>query len=253
MEKAGFVRFAPEPATTAWVGAALPRAIAALAANSDDLRCGGTWNVGLDLLPNGPDGAVAGVALGGDAITAARQQFGELPLHRAQLSTVLPGYPQPWPDESPTAFAYRRNRDAAHVDGLLPVGPDKRRMIREPHAFVLGIALNDCDPGASPLVVWPGSHRIMGAAFRAAVAMAARGTPLRDVDVTAAYQEARRKVFETCPRLELPARPGEAILMHRHLLHGVAPWAEGASAPPEGRIIAYFRPQFSSVQDWLAP
>jgi len=46
-------------------------------------------------------------------------------------------------------------------------------------------------------------------------------------------------------------RPGEATLLHRLTLHGVAPWAAGVTAPPEGRIIAYFRPLMGTVQDWL--
>ena len=73
------------------------------------------------------------------------------------------------------------------------------------------------------------SHHILGAAFRRALA----GTPqehLHEVDITDIYQSARREVFETCPRIELPAKPGEAYVLHRHCLHGVAPWAETASA-----------------------
>jgi hypothetical protein len=100
--------------------------------------------------------------------------------------------------------------------------------------------------------VWEGSHIILRDAFRAALA----GYPpdqLHDVDVTAAYQAARRTVFDTCKRLALPARPGEAIFLHRHILHGVAPWADTASARPEGRMIAYFRPQMAGgVAAWLA-
>ena len=72
-----------------------------------------------------------------------------------------------------------------------------------------------------------------------------------DVDITAAYQAARAEVFRVCPRREVPGVPGEAVLLHRHLVHGVAPWAEEATAPPEGRVIAYFRPVMNSVQDWL--
>ena len=49
----------------------------------------------------------------------------------------------------------------------------------------------------------------------------------------------RRKVFETCPRIELPAKPGEAYLLHRHCLHGVAPWPDKATAGPDGRPISY--------------
>jgi hypothetical protein len=32
----------------------------------------------------------------------------------------------------------------------------------------------------------------------------------------------------------------------------VAPWGEGATAPPEGRMIAYFRPEFLRIADWLS-
>jgi hypothetical protein len=73
-----------------------------------------------------------------------------------------------------------------------------------------------------------------------------------EVDVTDAYQAARREVFATCRRTAVPIRPGEATLLHRHLIHGVAPWEAGAQAPVEGRIIAYFRPELPSVADWIA-
>ena len=104
--------------------------------------------------------------------------------------------------------------------------------------------------GASPLVIWEGSHEII----RQALLAAFRAQPEPDwakVDVTAAYQAARARVFETCKRVEAPGRPGEAVLLHRLTIHGVAPWAEAAEAPPEGRIVAYFRPLMASVQDWI--
>lgn len=69
--------------------------------------------------------------------------------------------------------------------------------------------------------------------------------------MTAAYQEARREVFASCERLALPSAPGEAVLVHRHLLHGVAPWGEHATAAPEGRMITYFRPEFPAIADWI--
>jgi hypothetical protein len=73
------------------------------------------------------------------------------------------------------------------------------------------------------------------------------------LDITEAYQAARKHCFENCERITLPARPGEAILMHRHCLHGVAPWADSAVAPPEGRMIAYFRPEFQNgIVDWVS-
>ena len=126
----------------------------------------------------------------------------------------------------------------------------RRRMVKEPHGWILGLPLNECGAGASPLVVWEGSPRIIHSALCAAFA----GHDPADwgaVDVTEAYAAARAEVFRLCRRVELPGRPGEATLLHRLAVHGVAPWAAGAEAPAEGRIIAYFRPQLTSVADWL--
>ena len=130
------------------------------------------------------------------------------------------------------------------------IGAQKRRMIKEPHAWILGIALNDHGLGASPLTVWQGSHLIMRDALRAALT----GIPPADwgnTDLTAAYQTARRRVFDSCPRVTVPLRIGQASVLHRLTLHGMAPWADGATAPPEGRMIAYFRPMLPSVAAWL--
>ena len=125
-------------------------------------------------------------------------------------------------------------------------------MVREPHAWLLGLPLTECGAGASPLVVWEGSHRIMGRAFAGAFGPVAEAErPI--TDITETYQAARREVFATCERVVLHMRPGEAVLLHRHALHGISPWTEGAEAPPEGRIIAYFRPLTPSVADWLRP
>lgn len=227
-----------------WVAAAEPVARRVVAESGDAWRCGGTWFVGLDALPNGQDGRIGDAEFPWNDIGLC-----PVPLHPAQLSVTRPGYPQRDEGESEKAFAFRRLRDAAHLDGLLPIGPDKRRMVREPHDWILGLPLNRADAGASPLVVWEGSHRIMGAALRAA--LAAAGEPLENVDVTEAYQAARRQVLDTCRRVELPGRPGEAVILHRHLIHGVAPWAEGAEAEAPGRMVAYFRPLCASVADWV--
>lgn len=223
----------------------MPVAVAALATTDQPLRCGGTWAVGLDLLPNAPDGSVAGVAFPWDAVRLAPE-----PLHRGQLSAVYPDYPRPSPDETEAAFRFRRNRDAAHLDGLLAIGAGKRRMIKEPHGWILGLPLTGCSPDAAPLVVWEGSHKIIRHALRAALADHPPES-WGNIDITAAYQAARAQVFETCRRVEVPSRPGQATLLHRLLVHGVAPWAKGASAPPEGRIIAYFRPVLASVFEWV--
>ncbi len=242
---AGWRRVGPDPAIARWAAAALPLAQQALATTDQPLRCGGTWAVGLDLLPNDAAGTVAGVPLPWEVLGLPPE-----PLHRAQLSTTHPGYPQPSPDESEPAFRFRLNRDAAHLDGLLPVGADRQRMVKEPHGWILGLPLTQADPGASPLVVWEGSHEILRAALRQTLAPHPPEN-WGNVDVTAAYAAARREVFQTCRRVTLPARPGEAMLMHRLTLHGVAPWAAGAQAAPEGRIIAYFRPQLPDVASWL--
>ena len=239
----GWQRLGPSAGIKAWADAALPLAQAALAATSDPLRCGGTWAVGLDLLPNDATGRVGGVDLPWADLGLSPE-----PLHRAQLSTIHPNYPQPSTEESATAYAFRLNRDAAHLDGLLPIGADRHRMVKEPHAWILGLPLNVSD--ASPLVVWEGSHLILQAALREALAPH-KPEIWGHVDVTQAYTAARRRIFDTCPRIALPVRPGEATLLHRLTLHGVAPWEAGAIAPPEGRIIAYFRPLMSSVEEWL--
>lgn len=241
----GWRRIGPNPAIARWAEAALPLACAALTATDQPLRCGGTWAVGLDLLPNDTAGTVAGVPLPWAAFGLSPE-----PLHRAQLSATYPGYPQPSPEETETAFRFRLTRDAAHLDGLLPIGPARQRMVKEPHGWILGLPLTEADAGASPLVVWEGSHTLLRAALRQALAPHPPES-WGEVDLTAAYAEARRAVFRDCRRVELPARPGEATLLHRLTLHGVAPWAAGARAAPEGRIIAYFRPQLPDVASWL--
>jgi hypothetical protein len=205
-------------------------------------RHGSTWFVGVDALPNAPDGSVAGVSLLGKWLTYVTPP-GQW--HRAQLSVVFRGYPKQDPDETDAAHRFRLNRDAAHVDGLLPEGRQKRRFLREPHGFIAGFPLDTVT--ASPLVVWHGSHLVMKAAFQAAFA----GIPAEhcgDVDITEVYQAARRTCFDQCPRFPVTASPGEVILLDRHVLHGVAPWQDDGDA--QMRMIAYFRPQIA-MSAWL--
>jgi hypothetical protein len=142
------------------------------------------------------------------------------------------------------AYRFRLNRDSAHLDGLLPVGPEKRRYVKEPHAWILGLPLNRADAGAAPLVVWEGSHLLMQAALSPLLAQADDPS---EVDITDAYQAARAEVFRTCARVELPGAPGEAVILHRHLIHGVAPWGAEETAEEPGRMVAYFRPLLPSV------
>ena len=250
----GWVRLPADARSRAWSEAALPvaRQVVNDPANAHWLRCEGTWFAGVNILPNDAEGRVAGgPPLQGPAVDLiGALGLGDLALDRAQVSVVHPGYPRPREGESAAAFRYRRDRDAAHVDGLLAVGPDKRRMAAETHGYILGLPLTETGPGASPLAVWEGSHRIMAAAFRAALS----GIPPGDwggTDLTEVYHSARRRAFETCRRVLVHAPPGEACLVHRLALHGVSPWLAGASAPPEGRMIAYFRPAVGAER-WLA-
>jgi hypothetical protein len=244
--QAGWAIIGPDPAIAHWAAAALPVAREVILHSDQPWRCGGTWFVGVDALPNGPDGSIGDVAFPWDALPMPAE-----PLHAAQLSVIRPGYPRADPGEAVAAVRYRQNRDAAHLDGLLARGLPPRRFISEPHGWILGLPLNETTADASPLVVWEGSHVLM----RAALLRALEPYPsdqLADVDITDAYTAARSQVFAICPRRVLPVRPGQATLLHRHCVHGVASWAPGARAPDEGRVIAYLRPQLASVQDWIS-
>ena len=244
LTKDGYRVFPFEERVADWARAAHAAAIK-VCKTTGDLRHGKTWRVGVDELPNEADGSISGVALAGawrEHVTAPAAW------HAAQLSVIYPGYPQQDTDESDAAHGFRLNRDAAHVDGLLPEGPHKQRHLREPHQFVLGIPLNEAT--ASPLVIWPQSHKMIKAAFADALA-GIDPAHWGDQDVTEIYKDVRRTVFQTCPRVEVHAKVGEAVLVDRHLLHGVAPWGDG-TAPSEGRMIAYFRPLVADTADWLA-
>ncbi len=249
----GWLRFPFDQAVAAWAAHALPHALTRVAdpAFAHWLRCGGTWFVGVDALPNDSEGRVAGSPVLSGAVVEALRDFGlERPLHPAQVSVCYRGYPKPYEAESEAAFNYRLKRDAAHVDGLHGEGPARRRFLKEPHAYILGLPLNEVDERAAPLTVWSGSHRIMSRCF-AEVYGALPPDRWPETDVTEAYQAARREAFETCERVPLPVRPGEATLLHRHLLHGVAPWPEDVPSTEHGRIIAYFRPEWASMDEWL--
>ena len=251
---AGYQVFGPDPEVAEWLETAGPAALAC--ARDPDLRArwlrhGGTWFAGVNVLGNDAAGRVGGAPLRGAALRAAEEVTGPLALDPGQVSVTYPGYPSQDAGESDAAHRFRARRDAAHLDGLLPVGPDRRRMLKEPHGWILGLPVTDCGAGAAPLVVWEGSHDLM----RARLGAVLRDHPREawdEVDLTDAYHAARREAFETCPRRELSARPGEALLLHRLVLHGVAPWQAGAGAPPEGRAIIYFRPHLpGGIKDWL--
>lgn len=252
----GWLRFQSDPATLAWATHASKAGLEAL--KDPELSqwhdCEGTWFVGVDALENDVCGRLPdGPDLDGPALSFLRETYGSLlPLHRAQLSVMFPGYPRPKGGENDAAFRYRLKRDAAHVDGIKLFGEARRRKVEEPHAWVLGLPLNSTSPDAAPLVIWEGSHHVMAEAFSRVFS---DHPPERwaDLDITDTYVAARRTVFDTCPRVTVHAEPGESYLMHRLCLHGVAPWAKEAMAPEgEGRMIAYFRPELPDWQThWL--
>ena len=251
----GWAAIAPDAGREAWRVAA--RIAAQRAVRDPELahwhQCEGTWFVGVDALPNAPDGRLPdGPALTTTALGPLGRLTGPLPdLHPAQLSVIYPGYPKPRLGEGEAAFRYRRNRDAAHVDGVMATGPDRRRKVQEPHAFVLGLPLTEASADAAPMVIWEGSHQIMRAAFSAAFANHPPET-WADIDVTDVYQAARREVFERCPRVAIHVPPGGAFLLHRLALHGVGPWGAAATASRDGRMIAYFRPLMpGGVPAWV--
>ena len=172
-------------------------------------------------------------------------------LDRAQVSVCFPGYPQPWHGESDAAHRYRVKRCTAHIDGLLREGAEKRRHLREHHAFILGIPMLDVPATASPVVVWEGSHRIVQQAFQRklkGIAVDEWG----DQDITQFYHSLRERIFDGCTPTEVAARPGECYIVHRLALHGVRPWhASAEDSTAEGRMISYFRPELTSKGDWL--
>jgi hypothetical protein len=255
----GWCAFDHDPVLAAWVEAVRPVAAATLhdpELRSRWLRCGGTWFAGVNALPNDASGAVPGrnvPPLAGVAVEFIRSVLGLGPIawDKAQVSICFPGYPQPWDGENEAAFRFRRDRDAAHVDGLRRSEPGRRRKLGETHAFILGIPLTETRPDAAPFTVYEGSHEVMRRALRTRLEGIAPAD-WADEDVTEAYVAARREAFETCPRVPVHGKPGQAYLAHRLLLHGIAPW--GAAPETGPRMIVYFRPDpaaFEAPEWWL--
>lgn len=251
----GWCKFPFDLALANWVRYVLPTAKQTRFDNAHQhwLRCGDTWFAGVNALPNDSDGAVAGgPPLSGIAVDFLHDQLEITPLEweAAQVSICYPGYPQSMSGESKAAFRFRRDRYAAHIDGILPEGEKRRRHLRQHHRFILGIPLARYDEGAAPLVVWEGSHEIV----RQTLSRCYDGRPASrwgDVDITEVYHDLRRRIFAECECVEIVAEPGEAYLIHRLALHGVAPWRSSAVADADGRIICYFRPETPSSEEWL--
>ena len=242
-DRDGCLRFDATQSSLAWARAARSAAITVSqhpATQAANLRHGRTWFVGVDALPTSRTGEIGGVELNGpwDAYLPSTK-----PLHPAQLSIIYPGYPQRDATQSDANHRYRVERFAAHMDGLLPT-PGQRRAASEFHAYVLGIGLGGCT--AAPTMYWPGSHHILGYAMREAIG---DGDP-QDFDVTEAYHAARKEVFAKIAPVALPCAFGASFLLHRFTLHGTAPWGDAPSVE-EGRMIAFFRPEFTDTTDWL--
>jgi len=240
----GWQVFPPDAAE--WVAHAAP--VASQIAHAAPRRHGGTWVAGVDALGNDARGRVGdGPPLLCAALNAAQAITGPLALHHAQVSGVFPGYPGRDPDESAAAHRFRLTRDAAHLDGLLPIGPDRRRHLHEPHAWILGLPVTAIPSGSAAPVVFEGSHHIIRKALRDALDPHDPVT-WSGIDLTMAYQAARRQVFATCNRIEIAAEPGQSFLIHRLAIHGIAPWTSAATG---WRGVVYFRPQLARMEDWL--
>ncbi|MDF1747998.1 MAG: hypothetical protein P1V34_03895 [Alphaproteobacteria bacterium] len=251
----GWCQFPADPMLQGWIDASLPAIRASITApeNAHWLRYQGTWFAGVNALPNDERGAIpGGPTLSGLAVDFIhnRLNYKDLPWDRAQVSACYPGYPQPMSGETEAMHAFRRDRDAAHLDGLLKEGPERRRYLREYHGFLLGIPVTTFSAGASPFVIWEGSHKIVQAWLHKTLT-GVDPTKWRDIDLTDSYQGLRREIFRSCRRVTIAPQPGEAFVMHRHCLHGMAQWESDATAGPDGRVILYFRPPVVDLKGWL--
>jgi hypothetical protein len=248
-DRLGWAKLPFDPNLAAWLENTRPQANRAI--NDPEnrakwLRSQGTWFVGVDVLHDYPPLPDAILQAAKFAIGCDVTDWG-----LGQISVCTMGYPLQDTAETTPMFNYRKTRDYAHLDGLKAVGPKRRRKMEEFHGFILGIPLNKTPPKAAPFVIWQGSHLI----FRDMLAKTYAGHPPETwakIDITETYQKTRTRIFKTCKRVEIHARPGEAYLAHRFALHGMATWDAALNGPDEGRQIAYFRPFWDQdLHGWL--
>ena len=253
----GYRVFERDPRIAEWVRAAYPVAYDISRDPqhvSDWLRHGGTWFAGVNVFPNDMSGTWPdGPNLEGAVIDAARALCPfEIAWDAAQISIPYKGYPKRDPTESDANHRFRKTRDAAHLDGLRPIGPGRRRFMLEYHACILGLPLNEALAEAAPLVVWEGSHEIIRDWLTQKIG-SVDPADWKKVDLTESYATIRKHVFATCPRVTVTVPCGASYLVHRFAIHGLAPWPETVNGPEEGRMIAYFRPHWrSKLESWLS-
>jgi hypothetical protein len=251
----GWVKFAYDADVSGWVDCVAQRA---KDVSKDPVHCanwlrsGGTWFVGADVLGNDGNGRVNGSApiSGQGADFCAEQMRGIDDWGVGQISICYPNYPLQDADEPDASFRYRVKRDTAHLDGLKPIGANKRRFFEEFHGVIFGIPLSDTPPKAAPFVIWEGSHLI----FQRMLTDTFDGVPTQEwaaQDLTEIYQQTRAEIFETCKRVEITAKKGECYVAHRFALHGMGSW--DAARDVTERAIAYLRPYWRAddLQSWL--
>lgn len=252
-EEKGWCRFEFDPNLAEWLagaeGAARKVSLDA-EMRAKWLRHQGTWFVGADVLGNDQKGSIdASGALRGQAIDYCQSLVGNIEdWGPGQVSVCYPGYPKQDANESDGNHRYRVKRDAAHLDGLKAESASRRRYMEEYHKFILGIPVNNTAKDAAPFVVWEGSHLVFHNMLQQALAKY-DPSDWPKVDLTDTYQKTRAEIFDTCARVVVHARPGEAYLTHRFALHGVAPWGQ---AVEQERSVIYFRPFWTEDRrDWL--
>jgi len=259
LQSKGWVCLPAQPAIEAWRQQALPVALERMAAPELQQwwRYQKTWFVGVNALPNDPLGRLTDD--GPEVAESLRQLLADylhcplasMAFDQAQISACMPGYPQPNSQESDAAFAFRQQHFAAHLDGLRPMGEHRRRHLTEQHSFILGIPLTQHPPDAGPLMIWPGSHKLIQTWLQQQL----QHTPphqWQEIDLTDSYQALRWHILQHIKPQAIQVPSGGAYLLHRHAVHGQGVWPRTRLDPhQQGRIIAYFRPCLHSPQDWL--
>lgn len=252
----GWCRLPKSEALLSWAEALLDAAQTCMKApeNHQWWRYQDTWFAGVNALPNNKIGAVAGLPpLPWSLLTLLADycQTSVVELDQGQISGLFPGYPQIDPQQSAAANQFRRQHYAAHLDGLVPLGPKRRRFLTEQHSFILGISLTSHPIDAAPLIVWPDSHKRIQAWLIDSLS-AQPEKHWHEIDLTDGYQHIRKQILDDTEPQALHLTKGEAYVMHRHLLHGMGDWPNAIADPhSQGRIIVYFRPCWHQPIDWL--